>query len=126
LNGAEVEVDSRDHEGTDRNEKESQPLAIFPTDAPRQRFRAHEAPGTPAKAYERRVANHELQILTHMARQESGKWMHYANAAACRRLSNWPLPWGIVPSETKVYCPIADPQIVHTGPGIPDCSCRGI
>jgi hypothetical protein len=63
LNNAEVEVDSRDHEGTDRNEKESQPLAIFPTDAPRQRFRAPEAPGTPAKAYERRVANQGLRTI---------------------------------------------------------------
>jgi len=37
LNKAEVKVDSRDHEDIERNEKEeSQTLAIFPTDAPRQ------------------------------------------------------------------------------------------
>jgi hypothetical protein len=58
LNNVAVEVDSRGHEDIDRNEKEeSQTLAIFPTDVPRQRFRAHEVPGTPAKAYKRRVTN---------------------------------------------------------------------
>jgi hypothetical protein len=57
LNNAEVEVDSRDHEDIDRNEKEeSQTFAIFP-----QRSRAHEAPGTPAKVYKRRVTNQRLR-----------------------------------------------------------------
>ena len=87
LNNAEVEVDSGDHEDIDRNEKEeSQTLAIFP-----QRSRAHEAPGTPAKAYKGRVTNQGLRTISGVRRtgsEEPGKWMHYANAVACRRLSN--------------------------------------
>src|SRR5277367_2893973 len=94
-----------------------------------QRSRAHEAPGTPAKVYKRRVTNQGLRTILESRPtwpDKSQANVCDANAAVAEGLANRPLSWGIVPSETKVYCPIADPQIVHTGPDIPDCSCRGI
>jgi hypothetical protein len=58
LNKAEVEVDSRDDEDIDRNEKEeSQTLVIFLTDSRRLTIQGKRGSGTPAKVYKRRMTN---------------------------------------------------------------------
>jgi hypothetical protein len=111
LNKAEVEAGSRDHKEINRNEKEeSQTLGIFLTDAqasgPGKTRVRNTCQGVQKESDQPRVCEPCLE-LGQPERDKEQAVMDYANAASAEGLKTKSLPWGMVPSKTKVYCPMA-------------------